>query len=521
MKFEAVIESIATFHALRRIASAHVVDYARLGADELRANILRTLKQYTHPDAVKGALDEALYVDSDLNHRVLADLIIVDVLLNEYGHLMPTEELEEKVLQCEQGILDESNEKDLKGLAGGREDTEQFKSLSLYYFVLQTAWEHRDTKSVDEANLLRKLRAKLGVTDREHRILEAMLGKYPKDHNELHSRTEINDSMRKLETLGIVFEVRDDDGVDFAVIPEEIVMVVKELMGIEIRRPGYLQLLQYKYVRKRSYLKDTLSKSNLSYSANDTLASLQQRVADTVRPSVLLGGHSPKDGLSNETLHKWCSELDLPMGGTKADRIQRIIDHYNQLELRPREELDSRQVWYRFYVELASRDWETLRAQHVIEKDIDIERHFEAATSYLFDAKLNHTPLRQAGTEHSDGMLSFRDTYIMWDNKSSETPVDLKGHIKQFDAYMNKSDKPVPIFLVIGPAFTHESEATALQYTAENIGRNIALVWAEDLKELAELWASEENRRNSEPFPLGLFARPGPFSLDSIRSSLR
>lgn len=61
-----------------------------------------------------------------------------------------------------------------------------------------------------------------------------------------------------------------------------------------------------------------------------------------------------------------------------------------------------------------------------------MERYFEEATSYLFETKLNHTPLRQAGTEHSDGLLSFRDNYIMWDNKSAETQVNLKDYIKQF-----------------------------------------------------------------------------------------
>jgi len=483
-------------------------------------NDLRTKNQYTHPESIEKSLTAALHNDEDINHRVLSELILLDVLLNEYGHLLPLEELGEKILQKEQDILNESNERDLKDLSGGREDTQQYSDLSLYDFVLHVAWENRDTKSIDEANLLRKLRKRLLITSNEHRILEAKMGKYPKDHNELHTKNEIWETLRSLEQLGLVFKVRDEANVDFAVIPQEIVEPMKKILGLEMRRPGYMQLLRYRAVRKKAYLQEMLEKSGVAYSSPATLGDLQQRVADTLRPSVLLGGHSPKDGLNNEDLYQWCSDLGLAVTGRKDQRIQRIIEHYNQLQAPPPVGEDRRKVWYDFYHELACRERDALRAQHIIEKDSDIDRYFEEATSYLFENKLNQTPLRQAGTEHSDGLLSFRDTYVMWDNKSSESPVNLKSHMRQFDSYMDGADKPVPIFLVVGPCFTAESETVAVQYTADNIGRNISLIQADELKEVAELWSREDNKRRSEPFPLGLFALPGRFDIDKIRPSL-
>ncbi len=519
MNFEDAVEAIPTKNRLKRVASAHVVDYQHLDEAKLRANILRTKNQYTHPESIENALTGALYNDDDLGHRVLAELIVIDVLLNEYGHLLPLEELAERVLQKEQDILNESNERDLKDLSGGREDTEHYKNLCLYDFVLKIAWEHRDTKSIDEANLLRKLRKRLGVTSNEHRILEAKIGKYPKGHNELHSKSEIREAVRILEQLGLLFQVRNDANVDFAVIPEDIVQPMKKVLGVEMRRPGYMQLLRYKAVRKKPYLQRMLEKSGIAYSSGATVAELQERVADTLQPAVLLGGHSPKDGLNNQNLYQWCSDLRLPVAGRKEDRIQRIVEHYNQLQFHQPDKGDPRQRWYEFYHELACRDRQTLRAQHIIEKDIDIDRYFEEATSYLFEKKLNQTPLRQAGTEHCDGLLSFRDKYVMWDNKSSEIPVNLKTCIRQFDSYMHRSDKPVPIFLMIGPGFTPGSELVALRYTADNIGRNIALIEADELKEVAELWSREGNKQRSEPFPLGLFASPGRFQIDSIRPS--
>ena len=180
MKFQAAVNAVPVLHALKRIASAHVVDYSRLGSEDLRTNILRTMKQYTHPESVRDALQCVMHFDQDLNHRVLSELLIVDVLLNEYGNLIPLAELEEKILQKEQGIINESNEKTLGDIAGGRKDSEQYQNMALYNFVLRTAWEHQDTKSVDEANLLRKLRSKLHINVREHRLLEAKIGKYRK-----------------------------------------------------------------------------------------------------------------------------------------------------------------------------------------------------------------------------------------------------------------------------------------------------------------------------------------------------
>ncbi len=236
--------------------------------------------------------------------------------------------------------------------------------------------------------------------------------------------------------------------------------------------------------------------------------------------SVLVGGFSPHGGLNSDVLSEWCADLGLPVGGKKADKVQRLIRHYDVLQMPPPEGTDPRERLYQFFEELACRDTATLRAQHVVDKDVEIERCFEAATAYLFETKLNHAPLRQAGTEHADGRLSFRDGYVLWDNKSSENPVSLRNHITQFDTYIQRADKEVPFFLVIAPDFTEDSKAIALQYTAEHMGCSIVLVKATELKELGELWANEDNKRCSEPFPLGYLAQPGRLQLATIRTSL-
>ena len=76
---------------------------------------------------------------------------------------------------------------------------------------------------------------------------------------------------------------------------------------------------------------------------------------------------------------------------------------------------------------------------------------------------------------------------------------------------MNQADKPVPVFAVIGPDFTLESETEAVRNHSTHFDRNIVLITAPDLLRLAEEWSSDQNKNREEPFPLGLLAATGRF----------
>ncbi len=59
---------------------------------------------------------------------------------------------------------------------------------------------------------------------------------------------------------------------------------------------------------------------------------------------------------------------------------------------------------------------------------------------------------------------------------------------------MEQSEKPVPVFLVIAPDFSEESEVEATRYHAEHFSRNFVLITAGELKPLAEEWSSRDGR---------------------------
>ncbi|MBA4148146.1 MAG: hypothetical protein H0X66_08515 [Verrucomicrobia bacterium] len=124
---------------------------------------------------------------------------------------------------------------------------------------------------------------------------------------------------------------------------------------------------------------------------------------------------------------------------------------------------------------------------------------------------MNHRPLTLLGSNHPDGAISFREELIYWDNKSKETPVNLKDHLRQFDEYIKTAEKKVACFLVIGPDFTPESSLVAMQYFVEN-GTTLTLITAGELKELAERWKAKAGTQAEGAFPLGYLIQPGRFN---------
>lgn len=516
MKFNDAVEAIPRYHDLHRIAGAHVLDHRRLSIDELREALVKVRPQYLHEETVRTNLDQALFKEDSNHLRVLSRLILIDVLLDQFGFELPCGETEEQVIAFEQGLVDRSNEIELSDLGCASQDSKRHDSLKLYEFVLGTAWEGDNDKSPDEVNLLRKLRGRLSINETDHRLMEAKLGVFPQPGNRLHVRDEIDETRRLLQGLGLLFVIRRDDDIDVDVIPQELAELIRRIVGREMRTEAYRALMEERPVRRKAHLQNVLDKNSIEYGPRDTREILTNLVINYVPASKAICSKNPYYGLTNKQLSRWCRDLGEAVAGTTDEMVGRIIAHFDRRRPAAEHADDERASWYEYYAALARRDYAPLRSQGVIEKDLETESKFEEATNYLFSEKLKHTPLKQPGSNHPDGLLSLGPRYLMWDNKSKESPVNLRDHINQFDGYMDKAEKPVPIFLVIGPAFTEESEFEATRYRVEHYDRTITLITAGELKDLAEEWASPENKRHQEPFPLGLLGTNGRYSRSQV-----
>ena len=505
MDYKNCVKLSNNVNELKRIASAYVEDSRRLDINELKNSLIKTEGQYTSFDNIFFQLDK-LKLHENPAVRIIVPIFLEEVLLNEDEFTSQCKNTEEKILEYEQSIIDESNNFDYKYMS---------KDFSLFKFILDKAWEHKNDISVDEKNLINELRIYLHITVKEQNMLEAKASRYPTKGNILHTRSDIDVVRKVLQSAGLIFYLKNSEGAPCDLIPEEIARGIRKYYGVEIKEYGYRQLIQYvTKITKKQYLMDIVNKYNeynnsavLEVAANITISQLQDLILKNIKPSNLIGGFSPRDGLDGSVLSKWCANLNLNVSGVKNVLITRILEYYDNLRKIEITSDDEREKYFNVYHELACRDLVYLRENQIIVKDLECEHLFEKATNYLFEVLLKNKPLLLSGTEHPDGKLSYNDKYIMWDNKSKETPVNLKDHITQFDSYIRNSDKPVAVFMVIAPDFTENSIKECVKYSLTN-DTQILLIKADELKEIALNW--NKNHEN-ESFNLGFFKQNGRF----------
>lgn len=505
MKFLECVELLSNVNETKRLANAYIEDCRRLNMEELKACLVKTQEQYLSEKNIFEQLRK-LVLHSNPTIRIISPILLREYLINTDEFLSTCKDTDLAITNYEQSIIDRSNDFDYKNIT---------KELSIFKFVLDTAWEHENVISVDEKNLIEKLRKFLNISYEDQNILEAKASRFPKIGNIVHTSIDVETTRKELQSVGLLFYVKNSDGAACDVIPEEIAKSIRKFYNIEMRKYGYSQLIKYvAKVQKKQYLLDIIEKhnaqgntTNIEIPPSATLSNIQDVVLKNIAPTNLIGGFTVKDGFDMSALNKWCSDISIPTSGTKNELITRIIEHYDSLREISLETEDEREVYYAYYHELAFRSLKDLRKNKIIDKDLKCEHYFEKATDYLFEIKLKNKPLALAGTEHADGKLSFRDKYILWDNKSKETPVNLKDHILQFDKYIKNSDKPVAVFLVIAPEFTDNSVAECVKYSLNN-ETQILLITADELKTVAEMWSK---KHPEESFNLGYLKQNGRF----------
>jgi len=510
MIFTKCIEQIPNITIAKRIASAYVADYRRLDFESIKEFLIKTEKQYTSFENICNRIEE-IKLDSNRNVRIIAPILLRDYLLNQDDYISTSKESDAAVINYEKAIIDESNNFDTSKIS---------KDFALFKHMLDAAWAHNDDISVDEKNLLETLRKYLSITNREFHVLEAKSGRFPMLENTLHTYDDIDEARKALQSKGLIMSVKNSDDVLCDIIPDDIAKCLKKYYNIEIRAYGYEKLIEYVVKKtKKQYLLDIVNKASaftgkavIEISNNPTINELKEVIFKSIQPSNLIGGFSPRDGLELSFLSSWCADLNLNVSGNKVALIERILDYYDSLRKIEIKTEDEREKHIAYYQQLATRDLKFLRSNNIIDKDLQCEHLFEEATNYIFEKMLFNKPLTLTGTEHPDGKLTFKDKYIMWDNKSKESAVNLKDHIQQFQRYINQSDKDVVVFMVIGPEFTAQSVQECVDFSLNN-DTQILLITANELKTVAETWSK---KHPGEIFNLGYFKQNGRFDINLL-----
>lgn len=485
---------------LHRIIDSFTKDITKPDEERSRELVVRNAEELTDPQRIGMALArEGLFAEQ------LLESYILEALMNRPEHRSTEEALIDEVRALEQSVLDEAEDPDSLKYADPA-------ALDILRAVLEVALEDEKVSN-DELNLIRRLRQKLGVHEKAKRILLAQLGHFPRKGNELHSPSDFRDLLIDLQRRGLVFYCNKLEGGQY-VLPEEIVGGVKEALGIEMSRVGWLKLLDN---LTREQLGTILEAAGLPKSGKKS--DLQERVR--------AAGLSPKDSLeslSNEDLYSILNSLPgAKVSGSKAARIDRIIDYFDKMVFKEvPAEAPIGELYFRYLVELARRDREILLTNKVIRKDREMECAFEAGTKYLFGEKLGLPLLEMEGSDHADGgfPIGRRGDILLWDNKSKESVYALPpSHLTQFKRYIRDSPIRVACFLIVVPAVAEGADQMAARLKIESgSDTDVALITAENLLWVAEQW---EARGNQQPFNPEVFNVTGILDRKALEKRMK
>lgn len=489
MEISQAVKSM-TKQYLGRVLDSFTKDLGPQEEDEAREYIVRNAEELAKPDNVARRLD---VFELDHSTRVLV-YFFLESIINAPDCALSERDLVERIRQRETKLIDASEQEDALKYADDH-------GVDILQTVLETAFEDNRI-SLDEYRLIQRLRRKLGLTRRHQRLIEAQIDAFPKPDGRPHSHKQVNEALIHLQKQGIIFYCnRVDDGREI-VLPDELQPGVKEVLGIELSDDARRLLWKNLSVAD---LKEILRSQNLPvYGTKDEL--VERLMSSDIRPSEGLSS------LMSEDLYDICSKLPgVNVSGTKEERVERIVTHFDNLLIRQLpEEAEEGELYYEYFVQLAERDRENLLANEVIDKDRDIEDAFEEGTRYLFQHKLGIDLAEMPGNNHPDGMVDDADeTLFMWDNKSSADVYTFPNtHLRQFKRYIRDSvERRVGCFMIIVPDIDESAEANCIRLKHESQhDADVAIITAEDLKWVAENW---NDYTSSDDFNLAVFDQTG------------
>lgn len=430
-------------------------------------------------------------------------------LLNTPGYVDIAEEFTEKLIREENEFLEWASKPGaLRHLS--------VKTVDIYKAVLEAAWQ--DSVNASEFRLLERLRIKLGLSRRDHRVVELQLGKFPAENGTTHTAKEVSEAIGHLQRMGLLLKVRSE-GEHIYCVPDEVAVPVRNFLKIELQEPAYLNLLNNIPV---SVLKTALETTGQQFSG--TRDFLSSRLIDSyTSPRIVL------KLLTDDQLHTLAKKLSIPITPSGKDSLIRgIIKFYDASTTKnTARDVSIDEQLVGFYTELASRDYSKLRAAGIINKDGQVERLFERATTYLVNEYLFLRTEEMDGTSHADGKATYPDKkhVLLWDCKSCEGSYSLTEKTsQQFLDYASRITPPQVAcpMMIIAPSFTKESFSEARRLKTKcPTGTEIALMDAKTFLWLCRQWHQGHSGTNKRPIPWEVLATTGKITEEDLKIALK
>src|SRR5699024_4783507 len=363
-----VFSKIYKMHLLRIVDRFLRADRMDL-EEEIKDIILRNIDELQNKERIIKKLDVS---DESRDVALLNEMILMS-LMKQQGYISTENYLYEIVESLEKEILEQSEDETYLDKAMPTE------SRRIFNAVIDAAWKKDDMLNAHEMNILNVLRTELKLSKHSQYLLECKIGRFPRKGNKLHTTQQIGKSLIKLQSRGLILRFREDTS--YYIIQKEIERTLRNVMRIELRNEVYTSLLED---LNNGQLKNILDYIEASVSGRKNEL-IERIISHDILPSTAL------NVLGSAELTNVLRNLEgARISGTKENKIQNIIDFYEKLSTPSLSDpTDERSRLYDFYEELASRDYKSLRVNKIINKDVEVENHFEEATRYLFEKKLN------------------------------------------------------------------------------------------------------------------------------------
>ncbi|MFC7216198.1 hypothetical protein ACFQO4_19225 [Saliphagus sp. GCM10025334] len=246
-----------------------------------------------------------------------------------------------------------------------------------------------------------------------------------------------------------------------------------------------------------------------------------------VYPSELLNEVVPKDALK-EVVDRYGLDAHKLM---TEEMVSAIIEYFELSQKSVEEGQPAVELYLDAYEDIADGAVTDVppQLQDLVDADNPSEKLdvlFEDATGEIFQEVFNLKGTNQLGQQATgvvaDGEIEQNGQWLLWDNKrrrqefrlGSDTRSKIKNYI---DTKGEQHD--VEWFLIIAPDFTDQAASNALQLEMQ-IGTDIRLVRAEDLKTLAELWR-ENYAADGRELPLSVFTGSEIFGVETAAGWLK
>lgn len=491
-----------TILPLRRFAEAWAVSSIKSDKrDVFEQAIISEVARIDTEEAVRGRLT-ALDRDLDYLRRGNAERLL-RLILDEPGYLVADDaELIRRAVATDAAF----HEYAASNTATRHLDP---RTVDIYQAVLQVAWEDKVTS--DEYRLIKRLQRKLNINRRDHRVIEVKTASLAPIGPQ-----EAQQALRDLSSLGFVcqFKVR---GLTQVVIPEEIAVRLRSILGMALQSNAYRNLGAKLPIVA---LRETLEQAHQP-SVSSKKDFLIDRLIDGDIPPAEVLEHVGNEGL-DDLLASFSEEKPPTMRAVKIRHIVAQYDRFASKAVATGPADDPDKTYYDFIVELASRQYEVLRAASVIQHDQNVDRAFERGVRYAFSNLLGHPAIQFTGNAHADGgIAATKGRMVLWDCKSALRPYALtEPKCAQFLQYVAKeSPSIVSPFLVFSGDFTNDSAARALSLKANcPPGTEVGLMTAADLKWLAERWSKEYPEKR---LPLDVLAHSGFLNVGILELRLK